>query len=320
MVTTVRNSCQWLALRKLSYLGIPDFASAPTTAVPDSTRNYLTDGMLDEIAGIQTASLQDIFEDGPAALSQVDFGVNLYAPTTITLNVVQNQGFVTLPAGGGYLPWMNGCSVLIQGDSFLNEWANNTGLLRRPYMGATANGVQATVFGNAVELPQDVKNVLEPVRAGFHSPLTPCGSRLEYDELSGCHFFSSFVRQGMPRHFLVESRYDATLDYLQTFLRVAPVPMVAQPLAFIAKLNPYVVTVDDLGDNDTDPGTLVNIPGRWIESIFLPYCLQRFTGTALFKNETVKPEIARQYQEAKKKLAGFRPQISRKGGAIAYRP
>lgn len=319
MVTTVRNSAQWVALRMLRYLGVTSFDPKPDTGGnPDDNRTYLAEGDLDDIAGILTAALQDIFEDGPASLSNVSTGGALFAPATVTLNVTQGVAATQIVAG--WQDWMNGCSVLVAGDGFVNEWQNRTGLLRRPYLGLTAQGVQATVYCNAIELPRGVKNVLEPVSIAGGHDLHPCGDRAEFDRHGGCHLHSPAVHMGWPHAYFVETRYDETLPYLPVFLRVAPAPQAALPLTFRARLNPPVIAVEDLGTSDFDPAVMPPIPGEWVESIYLPYCLQRFTGSALFKNAEARPEIARQYQEARKKLAGFKPQISRKGGLVAFRP
>lgn len=301
----------------LQYLGITDFSPRPDAADVDAGRTYLDPdgGLLDDIAGIITAALQEIFQDGPASLSEIPFGRNLYAPATITLNVV--QGLAATVVVSGMQDWMNGCSVQIAGDGFVNELANRTGLLRRPYLGPTATAVQATVYGNSIELEQDVRAVLEPVTAGLDGELMPCGDRAAFDRFGGCRLHSQFVEIGRPCAYIVEHQYDETLDYLPTFLRVTPAPCEAQPVTFRAKIYPPTITVEDLGDQDDDPGAAFPIPGRWVESILLPYCLQRFTGSALFKNAEAKAEIARQYAAAKATLANTRPQVSRANGSYA---
>lgn len=319
-MATTRNSAQWCALRMLRYLGVTTLAPKPDPTPddgPDDSETYLAEGDLDEIASIQTAALQDIFDDAPAQISNVSTGGALFAPATITLNVT--QGSSTVSVVSGWLPWMAGCSCLVGGDGFINEFVTSTAL-RRPFMGATATGVQATVFGNAILLDPSVKNVLGPVEVPGQCPLLACSDRAEFDRVSGCHFLSCNVQSGWPAFYLVETRYDPALDYLPVYLRIAPTPQSALPITFKAKLNPPVVSVDDLGTSDNDPSRMLPIPGQWVESIFLPYCIQRLTGTPLFSKADAKPEIARQFAEAKKKLAKFKPQLARTGGLMAFRP
>lgn len=79
-----------------------------------------------------------------------------------------------------------------------------------------------------------------------------------------------------------------------------------------------VVTVATSGEY-VDPGVNFGLPDGWDESILLPVALQRFTASPLFKNESVKAEIARQYGEAIKILSLSNPQAIH-GGRIKHGP
>ena len=319
MTSTVRNSAQWCALRLLRYIGVTSFDAAPGGQDPDSARQYLAEGDLDDVAGIMTAALQDIFADGPASLSEIADGAILHAPAPLVLNVSGGSPSTVLVSG--WQDWMSGCSVAIPGDSFVNEFRNRDGLLRRAYLGATVAGVVATVYGNTVELAVGTKTVMDPVRATFDGLLYGCADRGEFDAIGACNHFSTSVRCGRAEGYFVETLYDDTLPYAPTYLRVAPAPGYSQPVNFRAKLLPPTINATDLGDSTYDPVVTLPVPGQWIESIFIPYCLQRFTGSPSFKNEAAKPEIARQFAAARLKLAGFCAQISRHGGGnYAFRP
>jgi hypothetical protein len=313
-------------MRLLEYWGVTSLVAAPDAVSPDANLIYLTPANLPGIAGIINASMQDIFEQGPAALSQVRQGANLFAPANITINVTSGS---TTTTPTGFVSWMNGCTVVIQGDAFANEFVDGAGTLLRPYLGTTATGVPAVVYCDSVQLASNVKNVVEPVNVvdpvipgPYHRPLQACLSRDEFDNISYRNFLwvGLPVQVGRPRIFLAESRYNAAVNYLPIFLRIAPAPLYGTALTFVAKLLPPTIGISDLGTDSSDPGTMLPIPGDWVDSILVPYCLQRMTGTPLFRREELIPEIGRQYKEARAKLESFKPQISARGGRFAFRP
>lgn len=318
MALPQRNSAQWVALRLLAYLGVTSLADPPpANDASASGAVYVTPGLLDDMAGILTAALQQIALDGPAVLSEVSTGAALFPPTSITLNVVQGNAATQLASG--FLSWMVGCTVAIAGDGFQNEFVNGTGRLRRPYLGPTAQGVTATVYGNAVRLPISTRNVLAPVIVGGHGELAPATTREDFDRVSGAgqHCGWGNLRQGHPHCYFVGTEYDETLSYLTRTLRIAPSPLEPLPLSFRAKVDPLTITVDDLGDDDNDPAVMFpGVAGQYTESILLPYCLQLLTGHPLWKpdNPNAAAEIARRAALAKQRLNEFKGQASGSAG------
>jgi hypothetical protein len=64
------------------------------------------------------------------------------------------------------------------------------------------------------------------------------------------------------------------------------------------------VTTSDTGGGAADPGTIINMPNGWVESILLP--IARYYGSALptFKNTEILPRILTNYKEAIQRLEG----------------
>ena len=318
---TGEKTCQWIALRLLAYAGITSLAAAPSP--PAENASYVVDGDLEDIAGIITASLQDLFHDGGARFSEAPLAFNLRPPYATLLQVTPGQRAVTVPAGTTLdLTAYSGCTVQINGDPWTNTLTNGTGLLARPY-GGTAGGTQpATLYGDAILLPQDALSVLEPVRVAEHL-LAPCADADEFERAGGRRCGQAYPNAGptgFPCRWWVESRYDDTLDYLPLWLRFAPVPAVAVsvPVSCRVRQNPPTITAEDLGDDTLDPGVTLPVPGRMVESVLLPYCLQRFTGHPLYKNEAAKGEIARQFQAAQSKVKAVRPMVARQQAGYKF--
>ena len=102
MALPQRNSAQWVALRLLGFLGVTSLAEQPpSTDASATSQTYVTPGLLDDMAGLITAALQQIALDGPAVLSETPTGGAVFAPTAITLNVTATVygNAVRLPIG-----------------------------------------------------------------------------------------------------------------------------------------------------------------------------------------------------------------------------
>lgn len=117
--------------------------------------------------------------------------------------------------------------------------------------------------------------------------------------------YAIFFHPGLGEYILC-----ATLTAASTPAAYWSSDLVTSPLGTFTPngtaVNTVTVTTSDTGGGEADPGTLLPIVDEAVESVLLPIALQRFTGTAGFKNEAAKPEIARQYKTAKDKLSNSR--------------
>lgn len=301
-----------IASRCLPLIGVYSFDTSVNQN--DASKRPVCDGDKTFIAGCITGAMGEMFEDGPASLSEDRYSSVLLGPTGITLNVTQYSTAIT-----GVTAWnarMIGQTVRIQGDAQDNVFISQTTLLR-PYMGVTAAGISATVFGDAIQLPQGTDSVLEPVEIPLISPLL-CAKSAEEFRAWGVPYQTPGNRRpdsnyylernkpgGQPSIWFAEGRLTPTLTYLPIFLRVNPMPGQDYPITLRRKLEPPVLALADIGTPDT-PSTFV-LPVPWHESVLLPYVLQRFTAHEAFLNKDAKQEINRQYQAARVKLLSWTP-------------
>lgn len=293
--------------RLLRYWGVTSLDSTSPSGQPFPIQS--TD--LDDLVGVMTGSLQELFDLGPAHMRQKSIGALLNAPTTVTLTAT--YGITTISALTTYAAWMLGCTIRITGDTQDNELSSST-VLARPYMGTSASGISATVYADSIQLDETVDRVLSPVSLPDRTPLLAAATRAQFIQLAGYPLLSAadgtpyggpfnwFVRKthATPVAWFVDGFYDSTKDYLPRRIRFAPMPDMAYPVGYLAVINPpRIATADiDNGDHSTDPGVKLPIPNGWIESIYMPICAQRMTATPKFHNDSALPEIGRQYKAA----------------------
>ena len=330
-MSTTRNSAQWLALRLLAYEGVTSFSTSAASNDPDNNNPGLQANTLEDIAGVITAGLQELFDDAPNVINEQRLACNLHAPTTLTLTMTADSANCVVTSG--WASWMLGCRVNIAGDGFLNEIVGYTSAgtvvaLLRPFGGSSGSGVSATVYQDAIRLDSNgisnlasglaVQNVIDPVELVGRRLLIPDGTREVFYARGGILPYSGdAIIVNEPTHYFVDSRYDPTASVLPLYLRIAPAPGQFWPIVFRARVYPLQITVANLGDDTTDPGVMFPIPSGIIESILLPYCLQRLTGHSAFRNDSAKAEIARQFASAKNRLQSLVPGVGNTQG-VAY--
>lgn len=304
-------TCAPLALRLLKYLGVTSLD--PTVNANNTNQRGLVDGDLDDVAACITAALQEVFTEGPSAISETRFASVLPAPLAVTFTATQFSA--TISAFSGYQSWMAGCTVQINGDDSDNEIVSATALLR-PYIGGSG-AVSGQVLGDAVLLPATLQNVMDPVRcSGITRELSSASSREEFEYWSHPHHcthrwpggvgYSTMYRKRVadPLTWLCEAQYTGTAGTLPIFLRVNPAPQRAQTITCRAKRRPQTILQADI---TADTAIILDNA----ESILLPFALQRWTAHPLFGGSAgTLAEIARQYKEAKSQLAALVPQIS----------
>ena len=171
------QTCQPVGLRLLRDFGVISL----DTASPANQVNPIEAGDLDDVAGVMTAGLQDIFDLGPSEIREKPGGAYLQAPTSVTLTVT--QGSTTISSLTTYASWMLGCSIRIAGDDQDNELQSST-KIAVPYTG-TSGSVTATVYGDCIQLDDTVGRVIAPVTLPNQAPLIPAGTRAEFMRLAG---------------------------------------------------------------------------------------------------------------------------------------
>ena len=239
-------------------------------------------------------ALEEIFNDGPAALSERPLGDVLRPETAVTLTATQYSR--TVASVTTFASWMVGCTIRIAGDAWDNQLLSSTELAR-PYMGSTGAAKASLVYGDALLLPSNVSHLLEPVRIHGQADLKIIGTKSQFQAKS-----SSVVKSiGLPERGFVDTWHDQTagVTYLKKFLRVDPMPSQALAVEYRAKLTPPVVTTANIDDGDhvTDPN--IELPLGWLNSVLLPIARQRATSDALLVNQTAIGEIGRQFEIAR---------------------
>lgn len=314
-------TAQKLALRCFGYTGIRKFAAQATGSELDS---YTTaDG--DDMAAAINGGLQELYANAPRHFTHASLAVELPAPVAVTFTATLGSATISAASPGG--SFVRGATLRSGGVDY--EVINATTLLQT-FKGAT--GAQTgTAYGDAVALAATVGAITEPVTitaaGGGEYLLYPAdnfaGLRLAYPLTyiaePGLPAYSQALiarSVGAPLLYFADTTFSATGTGATTkVLRVAPFPDAAYTVRFEAQLIPPVVAVADFA-NDTDPNFLFNLPNGWDELILLPFVLQRWTGSALFKNNAAKPEITRQYRMAQQALFQTNPHSARQLGIL----
>lgn len=316
-------TCRTAALRLLRDLGVVSL----DPATPSGQKFPIEPTDLDDTVGVMNAALQPIYRRGPSEMREQNLGAYIHGPTTVLVDVT--NGLSTIANLTPYSSWMLGCTIRVGGDQQDNEVTSST-LLARPYVGSTATGVSAIVYGDAVQLDATVGKVMDPVSLPNQTPLVPCTNRMTFMMLAGYPLVTNsdgsaygypffwFVRKNVsrPLFWFLEGAYNSALSYVPRRIRVAPMPDMAYSLSYRAAMNPPVITSANIdnGDHTTDPNVQIPIPDAFTESIFFPLARQRMSGLAQFKNSGTLPEITRAAKEAMVMLNLSNGQSSRTEG------
>lgn len=306
---------QEIALQLLAYIGV--YSLDPTANTNEENQRGLQS--VDRLIVLSSinGAMQEIFET-LVALSEKRIGITIFSPAGLTFSATKYSRVISSPAG--WQSWMQGCTL--QGaDAVDNEFESATSLIR-PHLGATGT-VNATVYCDALLLPSNVKNVMEPVDIPNVGPLRVASSQDDF------RFYSMFNRSGnrpmiigetaylttnktvgRPAVYMVEPVANASLQNLTVYLRLNPMPNLndASFAMLRVRTKPPAFIDSDIG-NSTDPAPTTPIPVDWHESILLPFALKRFMRHPSFENQSAQ-EIMQQYIEAKLLLASFKPQLA----------
>lgn len=304
---------QALALQLLQYVGVWSLDPALNTNETNQ-RGLQASDLVTVIVSIN-AAIQEIYE-ALVALSEKRLTPTIYPPATIAFTATQYS--TTISGVTGYQSWMKGCTVQLSANDPVDNEITSATELFRPYLGVSGP-VSGTVYCDAILLPANVKNVMEPVELPNVRRMTVASSREDFrfwnmsrhDDRPAIYNEGAYLTTnktvGDPRVYIVEPLSDSTSQALPLYLRLNPMPMRAMFASFRARIKPPVFTVADIGSVGSEPLTV--IPVDWHESILLPLALKRFTRHPSFDNEA-RNEIADQAKEARLLLASYRPQIA----------
>jgi len=253
MSTYTIPSVQQIALRMLRYIGVTSLLPQPATSELES----IGPGDLEDVANAISAAMQEMASIGPLEAKEAPGFAVLNAPTTITLNLTaQNNAMVV---ASGWQSWMQGCTVRVAGDDQDNEILSQT-TLARAYMGSTANGVAATVYGDTITLDDTIGKVAAPLWLPNQLPLWPAKNRDEFLRLGGYPLVTDVngMATGLPFYlyyrkpiarpwtWFIDAAYDLSLGYTQRRIRFSPMPDQAYSVAYVAGINPPRVTSADI--------------------------------------------------------------------------
>ncbi len=265
----------------------------------------------------------------------------LRPPTTVTLNVTEDSK--TIASLSTWAAWMEGCSIEIAGSDQLHRLNSET-TLQEEWIGASATGVSATVYGDAVKLNGTVLKVLGSVVLDDERVLTPLanedrnnrlhhnrsayyrGRWWEYGE--SAHYPSSLNdKTGTPTHYFIDSEYDDTSTVLaqENFLRVRPFPKAKSRVRFSASIKPTPWTTAEIHHSSlpaTGGNQITGCPGGMDETILLPFCYQNITKMLAFMTgplqhdesaatTSILTQIYQDYEEAILILQDLAPQSER---------
>lgn len=279
-------------------------------SIPDSS-SYA--GRNAAVMAAMNGACQELWGASGPFIRRDERGYLVHATKTVTISVTNGSRNATISVG--WETWMVGCSIAINGSAYDNQIRNEVDSvkLRTPHDGPTGS-VQATVYCDCISLEDDVVAVMEPVVLDArHLGAVPSGKHYtasRHDQDYGFHR-ESIVSQadsrlstvaGRPVAYAVESWSPAAESIPVSRLRLQPAPREAHKLELSVRMAPPKVT-DIEGNTNTLP-----IPHDYVQSIYLPFALQRLKGSPFYRSAPGKDEeIVRSYQAAQELIRKIDP-------------
>ena len=255
---------------------------------------------------------QELFGKGKAWVRHDERGAVLYAPTPVTIALVTGSTAGTVT---GWVAWMTGCTVVIDGMDIDNQIRNASATIRLkyPYSGATGTHT-ATVYHDSVEVATDVAEIHEPVRLNgrkmnpMPTPYPLAGGASIKDFRFHQHeplvtSISIATTAATPTSYAIDawSPDDATAPVLR--LRVFPAPDRQYFLEYPVMQRPPVIT--DLASTSGLP-----IPFDKVESIYLPLAVAALRKSPFWRGIVGEETVAAGRQEALDALKEANPKKS----------
>lgn len=287
------------------------------------------DDPLPDVLTAINGAIQEMSVLSPTFIYRARRSVTLHAPTSITIPATTaNEATFDLTVGQGWQSWFEGCSFRV-GSGKWNEILHRSGdtVTCLHALEATGSNVEAVVYHDSVTPEDDVLRVLSPVQIADRHVLSPVESLTGLQEWlyrgmvdqdfefhpAATVSLERTTTERLPRVYFVDSHFaEGVTTPSRNRIRLAPMPRETAILDYRARLKPSPFVMSDIYASespDDDPGTEIPVPSDYVESVFLPICCQRFQASPMFRNESVKPEIARQYDTAKTILARLKAQV-----------
>lgn len=268
-------------------------------------------GQRRSLISIITAALQVCYARAPEAFAG-QVGAIIAPPTTCTITAINGSPMVTIT---GYPYDARGRSLQVGGQYYqVAITAVGATELVEPWPGTTGN-FPATIYGDAIEIVSTFHHLLGDVMVQGSGPLFAAPDRMTFLNIRDGTTTGDYGMRGAvarspnspntPEAYWVEEAYLATGT--KRYIRLAPFPRSSARMNYTVEYKPREISVADL----SDATVVLPVPGDFVDSIFVPIVLQRWTGSPWFRNESAKSEIARQFKEALQLLAGWSPQDNR---------
>lgn len=260
------------------------------------------------LATIITGALQELFAKRPESFKQ-RIGATIQAPKSESVLLTAGSTTADFSAFGRDI---RGASVKISGafNQVRPAVASPGSELLMPWTGATGTHT-VTVYGDSILVDNPV---LGDVQLEGYGPLKPVPDRATLTAARDEYRISDYGMRpptiarrrfsGMPEVWWAETASIAG-STPQIYLHFAPLPEREYRVTFDLLVNPVNMEAADLDDTDL----ALPVPDDFVDSIVIPYVLQRWTGSPWFRNNDAKPEIGRQYKTAAGLLADWSPQI-----------
>jgi hypothetical protein len=288
---------QQAVLRLLRYIGINSLT--PATGLVALRSPVIKQSDIEFALKSINRALEDIELECEGIFKSQHRSAFFKAPrsVTVTATLGDSEMFVAEGVDGS----MIGCSILVPGAAALNEimfinTATSVLTCLHAFDGADAVGVVATIYGDAVLLPEEIRKVVAPVTIMPRIVMARAQSREAWYMMK----MSMIPTIGRPTHWFDETVFNPDVDYLPICLRIHPAAPAALNTDFYADISIAKASMDDIGiDDNNDPGTtFTSLPAMWSESVMMPLAEQAFTKHPAFKNSEAKAEIKLEYDRA----------------------
>ena len=296
------RSIQHVAEICLDYISTADVSASLGSSTPGQRRSLIS---------IITAALQVCYSRAPEAFAG-QAGAIIPPPTNCTITVINGSPVITIT---GYPYDARGRNFQFGGQYYqVAITGPGTTELVEPWTGTSGN-IAATVYGDAIELISTFHHLLGDVIVQGSGPLFAAPDRQSFLNIRDGTTTGDYGSRGavarrpnspdVPEAYWVEEAFLSTGT--KRYIRIAPFPNFSSRMNYTVEYKPREISVADL----SDASIVLPMPGDFVDSIFVPLVLQRWTGSPWFRNESAKSEIARQFKEALQLLAGWSPQDTR---------
>lgn len=250
------------------------------------------------------AGLQEMCGEGKPWIRKSEIGMRFHPPTAVTIDVSADDTAAEITSGRE--DWMTGCAIVIDGDDIDNQVRSNPSsdnvTLKFPYGGTTGTKT-ATVYCDALNLTEDVIEVLKPVRING-VPIVPMNSPSEGRNPVACEDYGLDRRPdaavpdaervgdsaGTPRYYHVGT---FTEGDEQPALRITlyPAPSAAGVIDFQAHLTPPEI-------NNLTSTSNLPVPFKHAHSVFLPIAAMALMQSPFFLGTAVPDALSKAYNTA----------------------